>query len=108
YRDAGLRVADAAIQGTNEIIRPLITSVLTNCAVFIPLIFLSGLAGAIFFDQALSVIIGVVASLIVALLLLPPLYTLVYPERHGGARTEPEIKARVHVTGWYEWGLALV
>ncbi|MFB2120748.1 efflux RND transporter permease subunit [Parapedobacter sp. 2B3] len=108
YRDAGLRVADAAIEGTNEVIRPLITSVLTNCAVFIPLIFLSGLAGAIFFDQALSVIIGVVASLIVALLLLPPLYTLVYPERGGGARTEPEIKARVHVTGWYEWGLGLV
>lgn len=108
HRDAGMRVADAAIQGTNEIIRPLITSVLTNCAVFIPLIFLSGLAGAIFFDQALSVIVGVVSSLLVSLLLLPPLYTLVYPERPGGRRAEPEIRARVHVTGWYEGGLALV
>lgn len=108
-REAGLSITEAAIQGTNEIIRPLITSVLTNCAVFIPLIFMSGLAGAIFFDQALSITIGVVASLIVAIILLPPLYSLVYrrrtgqPGRVGGKSFE--FRARVHITGWYERGL---
>ncbi|MFC7526955.1 efflux RND transporter permease subunit [Parapedobacter sp. GCM10030251] len=108
HRDSGLGVADAAIQGTNEIIKPLITSVLTNCAVFIPLIFLSGLAGAIFFDQALSVIVGVVSSLLVSMLLLPPLYSLIYPEQQGRQHKEFEIKANVNVTGWYEWGLKAV
>src|SRR5690606_27951534 len=40
HQNDGKDVEDASVVGTNEIIRPLITSVLTNCAVFIPLIFL--------------------------------------------------------------------
>ncbi|WP_257669236.1 efflux RND transporter permease subunit [Parapedobacter tibetensis] len=107
YRDSGLGVAEAAIQGTDEVIRPLITSVLTNCAVFIPLIFMSGLAGAIFFDQALSVTVGVVASLIVSILLLPPLYSLVYLGGDKKGRREFEIRAYVNVTAWYERGLGM-
>ena len=52
--DRGLSLVDACIKGTNEIITPLISSVLTTCAVFIPLIFLSGISGALFYDQAIS------------------------------------------------------
>src|SRR5690606_14693398 len=48
----------ACINGTNEVIRPLISSVLTTCAVFVPLIFLSGISGALFYDQAMAVTIG--------------------------------------------------
>ncbi len=67
---------EAVTRGTLEVIRPLITSVLTNCSVFVPLIFLSGFAGALFFDQAMSIVLGVVSSLIVAIFLIPPLYHL--------------------------------
>ncbi|HUH19549.1 efflux RND transporter permease subunit [Albibacterium sp.] len=97
---------DAAIRGTNDIIRPLITSVLTNCAVFIPLIFLSGLAGAIFYDQAISITIGVISSLLVSILLLPPLYVLFY--RIKTNRRPYEIRSFVNVTSWYEGGLSFV
>lgn len=105
FRDDGFNVSESAIRGTNEVIRPLITSVLSNCAVFVPLIFLSGLAGAIFFDQAISVTIGIIASLIVSILLLPPLYTMVYSRNR---RKEFEFKSRVNVTKKYEYGLRMV
>jgi multidrug efflux pump subunit AcrB len=101
-RNKGLNVIDAAVVGTNEIIRPLITSVLTNCAVFVPLIFLSGMAGAIFYDQAISIVIGVISSLLVAIILLPPLFRLVYAPTEKKDKKRFEIKALVHVTGWYE------
>jgi len=74
YRDKEASLKKACITGTNEVIRPLITSVLTNCAVFVPLIFLSGIAGAIFYDQAIAITIGLSVSFIVAIILLPTLY----------------------------------
>lgn len=107
HRDSGLDLTESTIRGTNEIIRPLITSVLTNCAIFIPLIFMSGLAGAIFYDQALSITIGVLVSLLVSVLLLPPLYKLIYSTKNADKKTF-EIKSRINVTGWYEWGLKKV
>lgn len=76
-RTSGETIGEAAIRGTTDVIRPLVTSVLTNCAVFVPLIFLSGLAGEMFYDQAMSIVIGVFSSLIVAIVLIPPLYRLI-------------------------------
>lgn len=67
---------DSCVMGTNEVIRPLISSALTTSAVFIPLIFLSGIAGALFFDQALAVTIGLIVSFLVSITLLPMLYRL--------------------------------
>ena len=66
----------ACLDGTQEIIRPLISSVLTTCAVFIPLIFLSGISGALFYDQAIAITIGLLSSLIVSITLIPVLYHL--------------------------------
>jgi multidrug efflux pump subunit AcrB len=60
------------------VIRPLISSGLTTCAVFIPLIFLSGISGALFYDQAISVTIGLTASFLVSITLIPTLFRLFY------------------------------
>lgn len=105
HRDRGMSVSEAAVAGTNEIIRPLIASVLTNCAVFIPLIFLSGLSGAIFYDQAVSIVVGVVSSLLVAIILLPPLYRLVHLREPSRERQWFSMPVLVNVTGWYDSGL---
>jgi len=72
----GNTLAQSCINGTNEVMRPLISSVLTTCAVFIPLIYISGISGALFFDQAIAVAIGLGVSLIVSVTLLPTLYRL--------------------------------
>ena len=102
YYKNGMDLTEACVYGTNEVVRPLITSVLTNCAVFVPLIFMSGLAGAIFYDQALSIIIGILTSLLVSIILLPPLYKLIYSWRNE-QKKEFEISACINVTHWYEY-----
>ena len=76
YIERGETLAKACIRGTNEVIRPLISSVLTTCAVFVPLIFISGISGALFYDQAVAVGVGLVASLLVSITLIPVLFHL--------------------------------
>ncbi len=78
YYERTALVSDSCIRGTNEIIRPLLSSVLTTCAVFLPLIFLSGISGAIFYDQAIAVSVGLFASYIVSITLIPTFYRLLY------------------------------
>jgi multidrug efflux pump subunit AcrB len=78
YREGGMPLSEACIKGTNEVFRPLLSSVLTTCSVFIPLIFLSGLTGALFFDQAMAVTIGLMVSLMVAMTIVPVYYHLLY------------------------------
>ena len=90
--------------GTNEVIRPLISSVLTTCAVFIPLVFMKGMAGALFFDQAVAVSIGLIVSLIVSFTLLPTLYRLFY--RKQGNQVKKAKYPRYYQ--WYETGLKFV
>ncbi|MDD4227075.1 MAG: efflux RND transporter permease subunit [Mariniphaga sp.] len=92
----------SCVNGTNEVIRPLISSVLTTCAVFIPLIFMKGMAGALFFDQAVAVSIGLVVSLIVSITLLPTLYRLIYQGKNKQTVRKEAPPLYFH---WYEAGL---
>lgn len=67
-------IAKSCISGTQDVIGPLFTSVLTNSAVFLPLLFLSGIAGALFFDQAVAVSLSLGISLLASYTLIPVLY----------------------------------
>ncbi len=78
YRRKALSLEDACVKGTNEVITPMLSSMLTTIAIFLPLIFLSGIAGAIFFDQAFSVTVGLSVSYIMGITLLPVLYKLFF------------------------------
>ena len=62
---------DAAASGTKEVSGAIIASTLTTMAVFVPLIFVEGIAGQLFKDQALTVSFALAASLVVALTLIP-------------------------------------
>ncbi|MCK9413572.1 MAG: efflux RND transporter permease subunit [Prolixibacteraceae bacterium] len=84
---ASLSILDSACaSGTNEIFAPLLSSALTNCAVFIPLIFISGIAGAMFYDQAMAVTIGLLVSLGVSVTILPVYYRLIYRSKEGASQ----------------------
>ena len=74
YRIKGYSVIKSCVYGTYEILRPLLSSLLTTCAVFIPLIYLSGISGILFFDQALAIVISLSVSYVVSIILLPTLY----------------------------------
>jgi multidrug efflux pump subunit AcrB len=78
YLDKGETINKACVHGTNEVIRPLISSGLTTCAVFLPLIFLSGISGALFYDEAISITIGLTSSFLVSITLIPVLFRLFY------------------------------
>ena len=78
YREQGYSLRRACIAGTSEVITPMLSSSLTTIAVFVPLIFMSGIAGAIFYDQAFSVTVGLLVSYFTGIMLLPVLYMLVY------------------------------
>ncbi len=69
---------DAIVKGTSEVFAPMLSSVLTTCSVFIPLIFLSGVAGTLFYDQAMGVTIALFASLAVATLVIPVYFHLLF------------------------------
>ena len=70
----GETLPTAVVRGTREVLTPMLSSVLTTCAVFIPLIFLNGMAGALFYDQAMAVTITLFVAYGVSVTLLPVYY----------------------------------
>lgn len=87
YKKRGMTVSESCIKGTNEVIRPLLSSILTTCAVFIPLIFISGIAGALFYDQAVAISIGLFVSFAVSIMLIPTLFRQFFRNPRDGALT---------------------
>jgi multidrug efflux pump subunit AcrB len=100
--------AHAASQGTKEVSSAILASTLTTLAVFVPLIFVDGIAGQLFRDQAMTVSFALVASLIVALTLIPSLAsrgktTQNIPLHHEFTSSPPLVKKH----GW-RYGLYLL
>jgi hydrophobic/amphiphilic exporter-1 (mainly G- bacteria), HAE1 family len=71
--EQGLPRAEAARQGTAEVATAVTAATLTSVAVFFPMVFISGVAGQLFRDQALTVTFALLFSLVVALTLVPML-----------------------------------
>lgn len=72
----------AIINATKEVFTPMLSSVLTTCSVFIPLTFISGISGALFYDQAMAITISLFISLIIAVLIIPVYSKLLYKSTH--------------------------
>jgi HAE1 family hydrophobic/amphiphilic exporter-1 len=75
-RERGLGILEAAITGTREVSMAVVASTLTTVSVFFPLVFVQGVAGQLFKDQALTVSIALMISLAVSLTLIPMLSSL--------------------------------
>jgi multidrug efflux pump len=78
----GLSPRDAAIKAMGEVTGPVIAIVLVLCAVFIPVAFMGGLAGAMYKQFAVTIAISVVISGVVALTLSPALCALILKPGH--------------------------
>ena len=85
---SGLSLKNAVVKGTNEVFTPMLSSVLTTCSVFIPLIFLSGTAGALFYDQAMGITIALFASLFVSILVIPVYFFLFYKKKKRSSKVD--------------------
>lgn len=75
-RKQGVPLARAAVDGTDEVAAAVTASTLTSVAVFLPIVFVEGIAGQLFRDQAVTVSVSHIASLAVALTLIPMLSAL--------------------------------
>ena len=75
-RDQGRKSLDAAVRGTSVVGQAVVAATLTTICVFLPIVFVEGVAGQLFRDQALTVTFSLIASLIVALMLIPMLSSL--------------------------------
>ncbi|MDZ7741250.1 MAG: efflux RND transporter permease subunit [Bacteroidota bacterium] len=95
----------AAASGTNEVIRPLLSSVLTSSAVFLPLIFMSDLAGALFYDQALAVCISLAVSFFTSIMVLPVVYAAL---TKNSSREIKNNRLSARIEKLYETGLSWV
>ncbi|MFQ5351218.1 MAG: efflux RND transporter permease subunit, partial [Thermoanaerobaculia bacterium] len=99
-REKGLGEAEAAEAGAGEVSRAVVASTLTTICVFVPIVFVEGIAGQLFGDQALTVTFSLVISLLVALTVLPMLASRDFrPE----IDSEPELEAE-RVGGWRATG----
>ena len=76
YREQGRSPLEAARLGAGEVGSAVIAATLTTICVFVPIVFVEGVAGQLFRDQALTVTYSLVASLLVALMLIPMLASL--------------------------------
>ncbi|MDJ0748242.1 MAG: efflux RND transporter permease subunit [Woeseiaceae bacterium] len=88
-KEQGEGVAEAAVNGTAEVASAVFAATLTTIAVFFPMVFISGIAGQLFGDQALTVTFALTFSLIVALTLIPMLSALSMGSRYGYENVEP-------------------
>jgi HAE1 family hydrophobic/amphiphilic exporter-1 len=71
HREEGEERDMAAVNGASEVGMAITASTLTTLAVFVPILFVPGLAGQIFRDMSLTISFSLVVSLFVALSLIP-------------------------------------
>jgi multidrug efflux pump subunit AcrB len=95
YRERNFTVDEACIAGTGEVIVPQLSSMLVNVAVFLPLIFLSGIAGALMYDEAISVSIGLSVSYIVGITFMPVIYRLAYKRVYKAENKIQQVKEKI-------------
>lgn len=104
-RERGLSILQAAIAGTREVSMAVVASTLTTIAVFLPLVFVDGIAGQLFRDQALTVAIAIAISLLVSMTLIPMLSSLkgrpplAFPEEPAHQPWQPDSRWLKPVAG---------
>lgn len=86
----GAQLEKAVCKGTASVFAPMLSSVLTTCSVFIPLIFIGGMAGALFFDQSMGITIALFSSLAVSVLVLPVYFYVLHVRQHKAQNVEQQ------------------
>ena len=103
-RERGLSIVDAAVKGTSEVGMAVTASTLTTVAVFLPLVFVQGVAGQLFRDQALTVTISMLISLVVAMTFIPMMASIggIVPKsyRREDEQEMPGWKRLAHLAKW--------
>ncbi|MGH8129322.1 MAG: efflux RND transporter permease subunit [Steroidobacteraceae bacterium] len=115
HREEGRSRVEAARRGTSEVGTAITAATLTSVAVFFPMVFITGIAGQLFRDQALTVSFSLLFSLIVAMTLVPmlaagkPEHPVADSERlpgRGGRGIAKLLVAKHRWSAWIAGGMA--
>jgi len=102
-RQIGENAAEAAILGTAEVGVPIIAATLTTIIVFLPIMYVQGIAAELFKDQAWVVAYALLSSLLVAFLFIPAVAARLFKQDSVAFN-----RHRLQI-GWYDrflaWGL---
>lgn len=91
-RNSGTNAKDAAVKGARQVSGAIIASTLTTISVFLPVVFIEGFIAQIFKEMALTITFSLLASLAIALSLVPMLSSKIM-KSHGDEREHRFIDA---------------
>lgn len=98
-RERGASSMEAAVKGSEEVTAPIIASTLTTVVVFLPLIFVRGMAGVMFKQLAIVIAFALLCALAAALTLVPMLASRLLRRpgagSAGGSGPAPGLSARL-------------
>ena len=81
-RAKGVGIIQAAVSGTGQVVGAIAASTLTTICVFLPIVFVEGITRQLFTDLALTMTYSLLASLIIALTLVPAMATGMLRKEH--------------------------
>lgn len=108
-REGGGDRINSAIDGSTQVARAITASALTTLAVFVPVLFVPGIAGELFSDMVVTISFAIAVALLVALTLIPLLASRflkmngvsINADKGGASRTGTS-KIAQRVTQWFE------
>jgi len=71
HRQMGRSLVESAVLGTSEVAGAITAATITTVVVFLPIVFVRGIAGELFKEQAMTVAFSLLCSLVVALVVIP-------------------------------------
>lgn len=105
HLEAGASRREAARRGASEVALAITASTLTTIAVFLPVVFVGGITGILFKELALTVTFSLLASLVVALTVIPMMAGTLLKEIKGRQRTKSLGVVREFYAGVVQWAL---
>lgn len=97
FKEEGYDREEASIFGAQEVAVPVVISTLTTLVVFIPILFVPGIAGFLFRDLALTISFALIVSSIVALSLIPMMSSILLDTE------EKEVKKDSYLKRLLDW-----
>jgi len=104
-REQGLNPIDAAEKGTNEITMAIVASTLTTVCIFLPIVFTQGMTAEIFRELSITVTFSLLASLGVALTLVPMLASKLVTRQGFGKKNVTVERVTEKYRRMLEWSL---
>ncbi len=99
HREGGASHQEAAVLGSSEVASAIVSSTLTTVAVFVPLVFLTGMTGIMFKELSYVVSFSLLCSLLVALTVIPVLSAKYLKVRPPDAKSHPLMSKIINSSG---------